>query len=308
MATLESLLDDYLAAVKARGKRSPLTVRAYRGTVEKFASSLADGMETDVDQVTPRQVREWLGSFIERDKTSSAKTYFERLRSFFNWMVEEEVLEKSPLKKVDPPEHIEEDPEILSEGEVRSLLKACSLPLAKNKSSVPFDNARDNAIILLMLDIGPRASEVAGIKVEDIDFTGRYIHIVGKGGKKRSLSFGATTENALRKYRRARSKHKNSDSPFFFLGQRGALGYHGMWAIVDRRAKAAKMRHVRPHVLRHTFAHYFRLFGGNDTELMYLGGWSRLEMVVKYGKTGAKVRAHEAHGNHSPADYFAKAG
>ncbi|MFE9642098.1 tyrosine-type recombinase/integrase [Nocardiopsis alba] len=304
MTSLATLVDDYRAHLKSSKKRSPLTLQAYLGTITKFSACLSEGMDTDVEEIRPRHLRDWLGGYMDQGKTSSAKTYYERLRSFFNWCVREEELTKSPLAKVDPPQHNEQAPEIMPEDEVRSLIKACDVPLAKNPSSVRFDNARDTAAIRIMLDIGPRASETAGILLDNIDLKAPSIRIVGKGGKVRTLPLGTKAESSLRKYLRLRRKHRHADSPFLFLGQRGALGYHGIWAIVDRRAKAGRIRHIRPHVLRHTFAHYFRLFEGSEGDLMYLGGWSRREMVDRYAKTGAQVRAHAAHKIHSPGDHF----
>lgn len=187
MTSLATLVDDYRARLKSSKKRSPLTLQAYLGTITKFGACLSGAMDSDVEDIRPRHLRDWFGSYMEQGKTSSAKTYCEPLSSFFNWCVREEGLAKSSLAKGPRPlpQHNGQVPEIMPGDEVRSLIKARDMPLARNTSSVKFDNARDTALIRLMLDIGPRTSETAGILLGNIDRKAPSVRVVGKGGKVR---------------------------------------------------------------------------------------------------------------------------
>ena len=62
----------------------------------------------------------------------------------------------------------------------------------------------------------------------------------------------------------------------------------------------AGIGHVYPHMLRHTFAHLYRLNGGNDDDLMRVAGWRSREMLSRYGASVAEVRAAEMHDRVSP--------
>jgi integrase len=65
--------------------------------------------------------------------------------------------------------------------------------------------------------------------------------------------------------------------------------------LLERRCDDAGIPHVHPHQFRHTFAHRWRLAGGDDDSLMRLVGWRTREMLHRYGSSVADVRAREAH-------------
>jgi integrase/recombinase XerD len=57
--------------------------------------------------------------------------------------------------------------------------------------------ARNHAMLLLMLDSGPRVSEVISLKLSNLNLQDREARIMGKGRKERSIPFGQTTAQAL---------------------------------------------------------------------------------------------------------------
>jgi site-specific recombinase XerC len=60
-----------------------------------------------------------------------------------------------------------------------------------------FEARRDTALILLLVDVGPRRAEIAGMRVSDLDFDLQVGHVVGKAGRQRALPFGRRTAQAL---------------------------------------------------------------------------------------------------------------
>jgi integrase len=72
--------------------------------------------------------------------------------------------------------------------------------------------------------------------------------------------------------------------------------------MIKRRCDQAGIKSIHPHQLRHTFAHAFKLAGGNDAELQHLGGWRSPQMLQRYGASAAAECAREAHRRLSPGD------
>jgi hypothetical protein len=65
--------------------------------------------------------------------------------------------------------------------------------------------------------------------------------------------------------------------------------------MLKRRGAEAGIADLHPHAFRHTWAHAFRAAGGDEGDLMLLGGWRSRAMLDRYGKTAAADRAADAY-------------
>jgi site-specific recombinase XerC len=70
--------------------------------------------------------------------------------------------------------------------------------------------------------MSPRAGELCGLRVEDVDFEHQVALVVGKGGRNRACPFGSKTADALRRHLRVRGRHDAAQTPPFSLGKKGA--------------------------------------------------------------------------------------
>jgi integrase len=117
------------------------------------------------------------------------------------------------------------------------------------------------------------------------------------GPRHRAVPLGVKAARALDRYLRERRRHPYADTLRLWLGSRGrpTLDADGVKAMLKRRAADAGIADLHPHAFRHTWAHAFRAAGGNEGDLMLLGGWRSRAMLDRYGKAAAADRAADAY-------------
>lgn len=156
---------------------------------------------------------------------------------------------------------------------------------------------RDEAIIRLFYNTGARLSEVAGPHLDDVDLKSDSLLFHGKGVKDRRVRLGPKSGHVLTKFLRARSRCKAAASPALWLPARGvvSLSSNGVKLMLRRRGALAGVENVHAHRWRHSFAHEWKLAGGDTGDLMLVLGWSSEDMPRRYGALAAAERAQLTH-------------
>ena len=295
---LPALLDDWRRHLRARGK-APRTIHSYLQVAGAFIDfQRGRGRPIDAAQVTLADCEHYLIDVCERTSPANQAKHYRSLQQLWRWLVDvEEELTVSPMGKLGPPSVPIKPVPVIPDDDVRALLAVCT--------GRTFQARRDAAIIRVLFDTGLRCGELAAIRMEGalddlgrpigIDWRYEVIHIVGKGNKPRALPFGVKTGDALRRYLRIRAQHRYAAKDALWLGRYGPMTESGVQQLLERRCEEAKLERIHPHQFRHTFAHTWRLKGGDEDDLMRLMGWSSRAMLGRYGASAAAERAQSAH-------------
>jgi site-specific recombinase XerD len=214
---------------------------------------------------------------------------------FFAYLREEDEIAESPMKKMKPPRPAEKLVPVIDEN---TLVK-----LFRTVNGKDFESRRDRALFSLWIDTGLRISEMAALKVEDVDMERRELRVLeAKGRRPRIVSFAKAAAKDVRRYLQERGEHLYAHDPALWIGRRGEMTGSGLYRTTQRRCEEAKIPPVHPHQFRHSFAHYWLTAGGNEGDLMRLTGWKSRSMVDRYGGSAAGTRARAAHARFSPRD------
>ena len=138
-------------------------------------------------------IRNFLISLQDRKlKPSSVHVYYRTLKAFFNFLVREEILTRSPMVNIKAPKLPKVIIHPFSLEDIKRMLVVCG--------GRRFYDVRSRALILVFLDTGVRLFDMSGMKRSDYNANTGMIRVMGKGGKERVVPVGRNTQRALARY------------------------------------------------------------------------------------------------------------
>jgi len=308
--SLSEFIDYYEICNRAEDK-SLKTVSWYSANLKSFHNYLKTRHLPDtLDKIDIKVLRQYVLYLLKKNKYQghpitpekaepvSAATvhgHVRTLRAFFGWLVAEGLIETSPARDLKPPKVCRKVVSTLSDDEIRAILGV----LAPVNSS----NARNQTIVMLLLDTGLRMGELINLKMDDVHMNEGLLKVMGKGKKERIVPMGSNAQRALQRYLfRYRPKPLHSAIEKVFLSVLGKpLTENGMKLIFHRLAKKSGVVRLHAHLCRHTFATRFLINGGDVFTLQQILGHSTLEMVRHYVNLAANHVAIQ-HQKFSPLD------
>ncbi len=244
------LFRGHLVAERGLGEN---TVSAYLSDLRSAAGFFSGrGMESWRD-VSRDDILDYLEAVAEQPLESS--TLARRLVSFkvlFRFLAAEKRVPVDVTAVLDSPKLWRLLPDFLSVDEVSALL-------AVYRPGGGALELRNRLALELLYSSGLRASELAGLKLADVDFENELLRVTGKGNKTRMVPAGRPALRILRRYldsARPELSEKNPSAPWLLLSRTGKkLNREWIWNIVVRAANAAGIdKNIHPHTLRHSFA------------------------------------------------------
>jgi integrase/recombinase XerD len=214
----------------------------------------------DVVKLTPALLREFVYDLKDQGlAATSIRRTLSGVRTYFGFLIAEGHVKADPTEQVEMPKIWRKLPGVLSREDVAKILEAPNIT----------DRLywRDKALLEFAYASGVRVSELATLKVRDVDLTEGMATVLGKGAKERLVPIGRSAQRALDIYIRETRPglaKKEGQGVVFLNAQGRPLTRMGIWKILRKHVKRAEIRkRVTPHTLRHCFATHL-LEGGAD--------------------------------------------
>lgn len=283
-------IQQFLEHLRYERNVSSHTLRNYESDLTQFLDYLAPADEktgkrnepelTAIDHIT---IRDWLATLhTAQKKKASIARKLAALRTFFQFLVREGLLELNPAKLVSTPRLEKKLPQHLSIEEAIRFIETPDLATDLGK--------RDRAMLELMYATGVRVAELTTLNLADIDFRNKLIRVTGKRRKQRIVPFGDPAGNALKDYLKVRDKFllaapvSSRDEEALFLNYQGTrITTRSVGRMVEKYIRICSgMHNISPHALRHSFATHLLDSGADLRDIQELLGHARLSTTQIY--------------------------
>ncbi len=237
-------LEHYLTYLRDIKNFSPHTITNYRRDIGYFSTFTA-ARETPVDTLC---VREFAMSLHRKGLAPrSIQRILSAVRSYFQFLLREHVLDFNPAKGVRPPRRPARLP---AHVDVDMMERLLDFPVTDALS------ARDKAMLELFYSSGLRLDELVQLDVTDLDLPDRSVRVLGKGRKQRVCPIGQKALAALTHWLTLRPRWcHDPDGALFVSRRRQRISHRSVQQRVAHWAQRQGLpRHLHPHMMRHSFA------------------------------------------------------
>ncbi|MFC1909423.1 tyrosine-type recombinase/integrase [Chloroflexota bacterium] len=313
---IQKLIKRYELANRAEGK-SPRTIPWYTEMLMSYSRYMKVELQChDLSAFNIDNVRSYViylqnkpkfhgHPFIpQQNKLLSPRTvqcHVRALKAFASWLYAEGYTDQNILANLKMPKATSKVMEPLTPQEIKKVVSSI------NRQS--YSGERNHAVLVTLLDSGLRASEAAGITLDNLNLKDGYIKITGKGNKERIVPIGKFVQMELLHYvDKVRPQPYYSDCDKLFLSRGGKpITVNTVKLVFSRLAGSSGVNRLHAHLCRHTFAINYLLNGGDIFSLREILGYTTLEMVNHYLHfTSSQITAQ--HHKYSPMDRMQEEG
>jgi integrase/recombinase XerD len=242
--------------------RSPKTIRAYIGWVAEFARYF----DASPDGLGPEHVRSFLLHLVQERQASW--NIYKQARLALQFFYSVTLGRDSVVAQIARPKAPKKLPVVLSQDEMARFLDAPQ-------------NPKHRALLMTAYAGGLRLSEVARLRVEDIDSARMVIHVrQAKGHKDRDVMLSPRLLTVLREYWAA-----YRPGPYLFPGRQPdrPVSLRTVQMVCERALAASGLsKHVHMHTLRHSFATHLLEAGTDLRTIQVLLGHRSFSTTARY--------------------------
>jgi integrase/recombinase XerC len=279
-------LEQFLQHLQYERGVSHHTLRNYASDLAQFRSymqKVGSGAEIEVREIDRLTLREWMAELHKGHKKTSVARKLASLRTFFQFLMREGVLDANPAKLVATPKIERKLPGHLS---IEDAIRFIETPDTNTDLG-----RRDRAIIEFLYATGMRVGELVGLNLRDIDFREKLVRVTGKRKKQRIVPFGEPSLRALMHYiAETRPAFLNNCPPALRDDQAVFLNYQGtrittrsVGRMIEKYIRQCSNIHdISPHSLRHTFATHLLGQGADLRDIQELLGHALLSTTQIY--------------------------
>jgi integrase/recombinase XerD len=256
------------------------TCKAYAGDLAVFVNFLQKNKVDRFKSVTRDHIVDFLADLqVQGQATSTRARRLVAVKMLLRYLVQEEEIPQDVTAVMSSPKLWRELPEMISPDEIVKLLGATG-------DSTRPHAIRDNAILELFYACGLRVSELASLKMGDIQADTGFLRCQGKGSKQRVVPIGGRALDALGRYlTEVRPKWaKYRDEARIFISQQGrGFSRQGLYQLIVKYAKEAGLKgKVTPHTLRHCFASHLLANGADLRSIQEMLGHADIATTQIY--------------------------
>jgi integrase/recombinase XerC len=283
------LIQQFMHYLALEKNASPHTCRCYRKDLEGFEDFLKSmGMylnpagDVEIEKVDRMAIRKYMSFLHRKNKKSSIARKISTLRSFFKYLIREQILPSNPAKSVSSPKVEKTLPTTLTVDEAFRLMESPRSIPEKSSEMSKQNGVRDRAILELLYSSGLRVSELVGLNLNQLDSDLGIVRVMGKGRKERIVPVGVKAIDALKSYLEGRGGSAGED-PIFINSSGGRLTARTVGRLIKKYTRHSGIfRKVSPHSLRHTFATHLVDAGADIREIQEMLGHSSLSTTQRY--------------------------
>lgn len=272
-------IDSFIGYLKAERNYSAHTLRAYGIDLRAFEEYLSAMNEPlSLLEVDADVVRMWIASLMDDGAAvSSVNRKLSSLRTFYSYLRSEGAIDVNPVYELQGPKRGKHLPSFVREEDMDRLLDG-------EVFGDGFQECCNRTIVLCFYETGIRLSELIGLDLKDVDFSGGNLKVFGKRSRERIIPMTKELKETLETYIEQRAAVAAADENALFVNIKGKRVSRSLVYRMVRKSlsEVSTIQKKSPHVLRHTFA---TAMLNNEAELgavKELLGHSRLATTEVY--------------------------
>lgn len=283
---MRELIEAFLNYISVERGLAKNTVFSYKDDLGFYMDFLQGHSINALSETSRNDITNFM--LNQKDKGISSSSISRRLaaiKSFYRFLVREKLLKTDPTSLIDSPKLWKKIPETLSLNEVSALINSPDLRQTQG--------IRDKAILETLYATGMRVSEAGNLKIDNINMDIGFLRCIGKGNKERVIPLGKKAIVSLKRYltlsrpvllRGGPNLLNKKEGEYLFLNRFGKkLSRQSIWKLLQRYALSAGIKkHIKPHILRHSFATHLLERGADLRSVQEMLGHANISTTQIY--------------------------